>query len=507
MTAPTTINGVSAVAGKYTAAPAAAVDGSYVPVLTTSTGEVCIAGGANPLPVVPVAVQTTFTPIRTFAATVGDAAGTPANTVGPFMALTGVGLPGATAEFETTLIATTNAPTSVTLTYWGLVGGAGGTVIHLATDVWSAALITATTPPRTIRAPLNCSHVYVTVSFQGGAAPTVTGTVQCRPIEPGAVSGLQASDLSFDTAKSLNVVMPGTSVANPLAVKQIPAVESFTTIRTLNATTTDTDPPANTVAPFVLLAGGSTPNAFVEFQTTLTTTTNSPTGVVVRYWGLPIASAGTVVYLGQDVWDVSDISATAFPRVFRSPISCSHVYATVTFYGGAAPTVSGTILARPLSPGAVAISRDAFDFDDLKRLRTAPAGYDPVTDSIKTTEQRPIWTQFFAQKIVLASQNNATYTYYFDVQLYPSWAIHIITGASVTAVVYGSMDADNIATAATYGATPLNALLSQPNPVPASSNVQIFWDTNATLKYISVAVTGAAGVGANSFSVLLAARY
>lgn len=116
-------------------------------------------------------MQTPWTTIRTLAAQVGEATTTPA-------AATMVDLGQAAPRLEVRLAAGAShpsAPTTTTMHVWRDAEG----IDKLGTIDFAAADVAASIPKLFEFGARRC---YVTVSFTGGATPTLTGTIQARPV-------------------------------------------------------------------------------------------------------------------------------------------------------------------------------------------------------------------------------------------------------------------------------------------------------------------------------------
>lgn len=116
-------------------------------------------------------MNTPWTTVRTLAAQVGEATSTPD-------AATMVDLGQSAPRVEVRLAAgasTPSAPTAISLHVWRDAGGVDklGTIDIAAADV-------AASIPKLFE--FHARRVYVTVSFTGGSTPTLTGTIQARPV-------------------------------------------------------------------------------------------------------------------------------------------------------------------------------------------------------------------------------------------------------------------------------------------------------------------------------------
>lgn len=116
-------------------------------------------------------MQTTWTTIRTLSAQAGEATTAPS-------AGTCIDLGQAAPRVEIRLVGGAShpsAPTSTTLRVWRDAEGVDllGTIDFAAADV-------ANVVPRIFE--FGARRVYVTVAFTGGSTPTLTGTIQARPL-------------------------------------------------------------------------------------------------------------------------------------------------------------------------------------------------------------------------------------------------------------------------------------------------------------------------------------
>jgi len=116
-------------------------------------------------------MQTAWTTIRTMTAQVGEATTAPAATT-----MVDLGQTAPRVEIRLANGAShPSAPTSTSLRVWREAEGIDllGTVDFAAADVANAI-------PKIFE--FHARRVYVTVAFTGGSTPTLTGTIQARPI-------------------------------------------------------------------------------------------------------------------------------------------------------------------------------------------------------------------------------------------------------------------------------------------------------------------------------------
>lgn len=186
---------------------------------------------------------------------------------------------------------------------------------------------------------------------------------------------------------------------------------NYSLVRAFSATTADSEPPVAgsfiTITPqlgaveFVLNAG-------MTFGGTV-----AATQVRFQFWGR--ISDGYIIKLDTIVIPAATLALTQATNpllVRRYNAQLDQVYATVTFLDGTSPTITGSILARPVGQS---ILDSSIWHNDLStgNLIVQPTGYDSLTDSQKTVRMNDLYPPLNEINVISETSRTAGTTYYW----------------------------------------------------------------------------------------------
>ena len=214
---------------------------------------------------------------------------------------------------------------------------------------------------------------------------------------------------------------------------------TFTTIRTFSSTVADTEPPLDgyfvTVSPqlgaveFFLVPG-------MTFAGTV-----AATQVRFQFWGRVSDGTARIIKLDTIVIPAATLALTQATNPLltrRYNAQLDQVYVTVTFLDGTAPTITGSIVARPIGQS---ITDSSIWHNDLVsgQLIVQPTGYDSLTDSQKTVRLNDLYPPLNEINVISETSRTSGTTYYFpadtgiDMGGYDSLCMQLsVTGAGAS---------------------------------------------------------------------------
>lgn len=205
--------------------------------------------------------------------------------------------------------------------------------------------------PVTRTVPSGTDKLWVTATLNGGSSPTVSAVVSIRASADGALTKANLKTLEDALLTDNSTPVTVRTLSNQVSESSTPAAGSFVSLgKVANFAEFD----------FASLTFGGT--VVCDYM-------------VVNFWRLTgNDTVGT--YLDKLVVYPNQIANINRKIVC---VNSSKVYTTVTFVGGTAPTVSGTITARNID--IAGLNKSDFSFDTKNNLKTVDETYDISADA------------------------------------------------------------------------------------------------------------------------------